>query len=203
MLHLLANYLTTILLQNYKIADTSKKEIYEYGFKLLISTVFSILSILTVSTILEKFTLGVIFLVVYIPCRMVSGGYHAKTYAKCYWISMATYLCVAYISQLSHNQWSLFSLIVISSLVIIKWAPISNPKHPLSDQAFLWNRRLARIIVAVVDSWVICKIFTYNISEEICVVVTSIAAVAVMMIISKIQERREKYECVDSSRNCY
>ena len=203
MLHLLADYFTTMLFRNYSIADPSKKEIYVYGFKLLISTVFSIFSILAVSALLDQFALGCIFMMVYIPCRMVSGGYHAKTYSKCYWVSLATYLCVMYAALLPHNTWSLLLIVAFYSLIIIMWAPIINPKHPLSAPSVSRNRRFARIIVAVADGWAIYQIFTRNVSEKVCVVIISLAAVAAMMIFSKIIERREKYERMDSSRNCY
>lgn len=192
MLHLLADYFTTMLFRNYSIADPSKKEVYVYGFKLLISTTFLVISILTVSVLLDQFALGCIFLMVYIPCRMVSGGYHAKTYSKCYWVSLVTYLGVMYASLLSHNTWGLLSLIIFYSLVIFIWAPVISSKHPLSGRAILRNRRLARIIIAVADGWVIHQILTHNISKAVGVVVASLAAVAVMMIIVKMEERREK-----------
>ena len=201
MLHLFSDYLTTILFRKCEVADPSKREIYEYGFKLLISTVFSMLAILLVSAVLNKFSIGLTFLAVYIPCRMVSGGYHAKTYSKCFWISMVTYLCVVFVSQLPHSKWSLLLLIAFYSSFVFLWAPVVNPKHPLSDGAILRNKWLARLIVIVLDVLAVYKIHTHDISESICVVVTSLAAVAVMMIILKLQERRGKYESMGCNRN--
>ena len=200
MLHLLADTLATTLCRNLGIDSSSKREIYVYGFMLLISTMFSAISILVIAAVLDQFVFACIFLVIYILLRMVSGGYHAMTYSRCYWSSLFTYLCVMNIALLPHKKWSVLLLVVFYSLIICLWAPITTPKHPLSDKKILRNRKLARLFVLIADSWAIYRIDTNNVSDIVCVIVTSIAAVAVMMIIAKIQERRKRYECMGSNR---
>lgn len=199
MLHSIASCFATLLCRNETSSTVIKKDIYVYGFELLISTFLSAGSILVFSIIFSRFVYGCTFLLIYIFFRMVCGGYHAKTYIRCYWSSLAIFLAVVYIAHLVHNKWILFGMAFFYSIVIAMWAPIANDKHPLSYRAVLRNRIYALCMMVCADFWVVYRISIDQISDMVCFTVTSITAVAVLMIISKIQERRKNHECVDSN----
>ena len=82
-------------------------------------------------------------------------------------------------------------LTLLSGLIIFAFSPIRNKKHPISEMVYRKNRDIARILVTlealVLTSLILLRCdFTYT-----SVPIVSLAAVAVMMIISKFQERSE------------
>lgn len=79
-----------------RIADGSerrKEAVYTYGIEIILSTMIGISSILIVSGLLHEFKLGVIFLLVFAPLRVFTGGYHAVTYFRCFLISNGVFDC--------------------------------------------------------------------------------------------------------------
>ena len=98
-----------------RIADGSerrKEAVYTYGIEIILSTMIGISSILIVSGLLHEFKLGVIFLLVFAPLRVFTGGYHAVTYFRCFLISNISYLFLL-----------LFNNIIYSGKVIVKVVP--------------------------------------------------------------------------------
>lgn len=82
-------------------------------------------------------------------------------------------------------------LTLLSGLIIFTFSPIRNKKHPISEMVYRKNRDIARILVTlevlVLTSLILLRCdFTYT-----SVPIVSLAAVAVMMIIPKLQERSE------------
>lgn len=198
MLHYIANRFASVICENSNLSSETKQSVYVYGFELLLSTIFSASSILIISAVLDKFLWGLVFLIIFVLFRMVCGGYHAKTYARCYWSSMLTFLCVLVAAQYSHSRLSILLICVFYSVVIFMWAPQINIKHPLSENAKKKNRKCAVLLVIFTNIWIGYMVSINQISDFVCVVATSIAAVAVLMIIAKKHERRKTHECLDS-----
>ena len=63
---------------------SSHKPVFRYGIELTISTLSSILSILILSLLMNATTETIVFLTTYMCLRVWCGGYHAKTYARCF-----------------------------------------------------------------------------------------------------------------------
>ena len=72
-------------------SDADKEEIYIYGLELIISTFFGLVSILLISCLLSRFTSGLVFISVFVPLRLFTGGFHAATYTRCFVISNISY----------------------------------------------------------------------------------------------------------------
>lgn len=73
-------------------------ETYIYGFCLLYSTCFIILSILIISSLLGNVLHGVTFCITFISIRRYCGGYHAKTYSDCFIKSNLCFIVVYFFS---------------------------------------------------------------------------------------------------------
>ena len=97
------NYLSTkstLFLYKKSAFPSSEKPIYVYGFCLFYSSCFIILSILTISSILNHIIDGIYFLLFFILLRTYTGGYHSNTYGGCFIISNLYFLFTYYISQI-------------------------------------------------------------------------------------------------------
>lgn len=193
MLQSFAKYLTDTLYRHCPLSP-QKRPIFQYGFEITTSTLSSAFSILLISIFLRDVLSPCLFLGIFFFLRLFAGGYHAPTYARCFILTNSVYLMVYLVSRVFIAFQSTIPAIVLtllSGLIIFAFSPIRNKKHPISEMVYRKNRDIARILVTlealVLTSLILLRCdFTYT-----SVPIVSLAAVAVMMIISKFQERSE------------
>lgn len=170
-----------------------RRAVYIYGSQLLFSTTLSVLSILVITALLPKPYFGGLFILIFIGLRIFVGGFHAKTYQNCFLITNTTFVATvlaAHILSYFGNSQLTFSILVSSTIVIWVLTPIRNKYHPLSDKTYLKNKKFGRALV-VTEGLISTAIYSQNGNIHVFSIVSaSIVAVAVMMIIPKILERR-------------
>lgn len=102
-------------------------------------------------------------------------------------LNQCVYLTVFFASEIVRNTqlYSLLPVIAITSCLIISvLAPVRNKNHPLSAGAYNRNRKIALCIVLIETSILIVLWFWKSIRPFLIVPTMSLAAVAVMMIIT-------------------
>lgn len=196
MLNNIATKISNIIIQKCQLSSDLIK-IYTYGCELLISTGLGMMSVFLISCLLGRPLSGIIFLIVFVSLRLFCGGLHASTYLKCFILSNLIFLSVYSLSWgLTYVSWFLsVLLLLISFIVIFAFAPIRNVNHPLSDERYIRNKRISRVLVFT-EMIVILAIYTIirNI-YFLSIASTSMFAVSFMMLIPKIcQARRVRYE---------
>ena len=191
MLHTIAEGCTGVLIDHGTIA-AEKKNIYIYGFELFWSTTFCIVSILALSIIFGYFDLAVAFLLYFMPVRIPAGGYHAKSYGRCFILTNSVALICVAVSKL---LWSIQNidpamwLLLLCALACI-WinAPVQSKGHPLRPDRIGKNRRYAHsLIVVELVILLLLRCIYYS-----CVVYTAIVAswaVAIMILLTKKEGR--------------
>ena len=199
MLKRIASRLTDIICHHNHIPE-ERKPIYVYGLELLLSTSASVISILVISALFNRMIVGFVYLVTFLFFRMVCGGYHAKTYSRCFFSSIITYLLAMFFSTYLYNRLLMIIALIASCLVIVLWAPIPNSRHSLSERMKKRNRRLAIIAMLAVVVLAGSSLFVMRrLTDFVCIIVASMTAVAVLMIIEKMQERRKEHEHLASN----
>lgn len=196
MINKVAETLSGILFFHYPIED-SKRPIYIYGIELFISTSAAVIFILLLSALFGFFPVAMVFLTVFMSLRSFVGGYHAETYGRCFILTTIVYIlvaCFAYIISLCKNP---VAFIIINSLlstssaaVIFVLAPVKNSNHPLSDFRYQNNKRRARYLIFLFLTLLAGLICFHASTLYTSIVSVTITAVAVMMIIPQIKERR-------------
>lgn len=175
--------------------DPSRKAIYEYGIQLSLSTLASMCSIVMLGLLLKKPASAFIFLGVFFFLRLFSGGYHATTYARCFLLTNSVYLAVVGAScwMVHFRLYHLLPVIVAASCaVVIVLSPIRNKHHPLSENTYRKNRKIAVVLVSV-ESLLFLILFYWQIFQPYVTVSTmSLTAVAVMMLSTLKNERGVK-----------
>ena len=168
--------------------DQSKKAIYQYGTELTISTAAAVASILLLATLLGNLLWGVIFLVVFISFRLPGGGYHASTYRNCFILTNSVFLASFILSLilLSTPNITRNVLLLISCFAIWVLAPISNPHHPVSERTLRKNKIIVRGMVVVDSLLMFLGELLLSMYSMFCIFTASVAAVAAMMILSKL-----------------
>ena len=167
-----------------RIADGSerrKEAVYTYGIEIILSTMIGISSILIVSGLLHEFKLGVIFLLVFAPLRVFTGGYHAVTY----FISNISYLFLLLFNNIIYTKLPLeiwLILLVLSSYYIAIHAPVVNENQPIGENKKSRCKIMARNILNIN---VFAALFLSVVDKEIMgMMVLSICLVAVFMLIT-------------------
>ena len=168
--------------------DQSKKAIYQYGTELTISTAAAVASILLLATLLGNLLWGVIFLVVFISFRLPGGGYHASTYRNCFILTNSVFLASFILSLILLSTPNVIRnvLLLISCFAIWMLAPIPNPHHPVSERTLRKNKIIVRGMVVVDSLLMFLGELVLSMYSMFCIFTASVAAVAAMMILSKL-----------------
>lgn len=174
--------------------DPSKKAIYEYGIQLSLSTLASMCSIVLLGLLFKNPASAFIFLGVFFFLRLFSGGYHAPTYTRCFLLTNSVYLTVVGTSYwIVHFQlYHLLPVVVVAScVVVIALSPVRNKHHPLSENTYRKNRKIA-VVLAAIESFLFLFLVIWQIFRPYVAISTmSLAAVAVMMLFTL--RRKEDY----------
>lgn len=153
-MYYIAKKCTDFLLKHDAI-DKSYASIYIYGFQLVISFTGCVSCIIALSRILNYFEQAIVFLLFFVPIRVFGGGYHAKTYRNCFFLTNCTAcVCVAITKLLLRINQLIPILIWISVLVfcivyIWRHVPAHTGNYELGKKTLVRNRKIARTILLV------------------------------------------------------
>lgn len=120
------------------------------SLELIISTVVGLTSILLISYLLFELKSGLIFIIMFVPLRLFTGGYHAKTYGKCFVISNCAYLTILVLKYIMWDNipsgiW--IGLLVIASCYIAANAPVIYQAQSISEYKQMRCKRIAKYIL--------------------------------------------------------
>lgn len=192
MLHSNAERLTDFLFSRCPL-EPAKRSIFLYGFELALSTLSSFLSIILLSILLGDVFSSLLFIAVFFFLRLFAGGFHASTYTHCFIITNSVYLAVFAVSRLLevHSVKPVILVLgIVSCTAIYGLAPIKNRKHPLSQARYRRNQKIARALAAL-EALIIILITIFGDGvHQLSIFSASLMAVAVMMIIPRLKERR-------------
>lgn len=187
MLHNIAKKCTNFLIIHGVISE-EEYSIYHYGFELLWSTIFCIISILTFGYIFNYLELVVTFIVFFMPIRVVAGGYHAKSYGTCFLLTNFIAATCAFISKVLYqgfkNDFIFWCVFLICFIYIWNAAPVISQKYPLTSGRIKKNKKYAKMVLIINLLLTVFVRFFIDKSMFFTIVVTYFAVV-IMMIFSE------------------
>lgn len=191
MLNVISNKLAQGLLR--KVGNTEYDvEVYTYGFELIISTFLGLISIVLVSLIQFDLKTGLLFIYIFVPLRLFTGGYHAKTYGKCFVLSNLSFLLVVFVKN---NIWMMgtkrvwICLLVIVSICIAKRAPVISLEQQIEATKQQRSKVCARYILAL--DLLLVLYFSTRDKQNMCLVILTICLVSALMLITDIKIKKE------------
>lgn len=196
MLHICAVSFTGLLYKHCSL-PVDRRAVYIYGVELFFSTALAAISILMISFWVGKITSGILFILIFVSLRVFVGGFHASTYRNCFLLTNSVFLATLVGAALLEKCKLPIQVLSLIPSIGAVWmlAPISNIHHPLSKEAYQINKKVGRILVGM-ESLILISVDLFIGRTDFAVLPitsASIAAVAVMMIIPKIIERRGTY----------
>jgi accessory gene regulator B len=197
MLHRLAEDITFYLITN-KIIDIEDKEVYIYGLELLISTLFTSISILAIAAFIEEISSAIIFLLIHFILKSYTGGYHAEYYFICYIYSILTFIVLIFLKNrilLTHKPIVGALLLIVSLIIVFIFAPVTNKNNPKTDGEIAKNKKIARKRVTILS---LISILGYLIKPELIdiwfMIAVTISSIAYSILRGKFIERGDQNE---------
>ena len=134
-----------------KYKDYSEDEIenMRYSLEGLYLTFTKLIVIFTLAIILGIFKEVIILLLLFNIIRFTGFGFHAKTSLECLITSTLLVIGLPYlILYLEPNKWIMFSLGLMSLIVLSLFAPADTVKRPLPNKKKRLYRKIGTIVIA-------------------------------------------------------
>lgn len=147
--------------------EDNRSMIYQVGFDVLISTGLTIAGISGLSIILHNQWGAICFLLCFMTVRSYSGGYHAKTRTRCFFLTCGAYLLTIIPVRGGLLQYYSLSSIVTAGIVIVVWylfVPVENKNKRLPQDWKRTNRIRAWVSAG---GWFVLSVVVRRWSEEL------------------------------------
>jgi accessory gene regulator B len=190
--------------------DEDDIEVYSYGLQIFLSSVLEVLAVLIIGLCIGRFFETIAFFVSFISLRSGAGGYHAKTYLRCFFGLLVVYglhIGVLIITPVSVSYYVPLLILTLSVFPILRYAPVADPNKPIGPiQRKAFRRRslvmlLIQIVIILAGS--AFGIATSHTGEVIPYILLSFAigqlTASGSLIAAKIQNARGRanYDCQD------
>ncbi len=187
MVHL-SKKITTILLRK-NIITKDDREIYEYGFELLIASLIGYALVLITSFLLGMFWQGVLFLAEFVVIRNYTGGYHADSHLKCNALLIATVLFVLTISKIPIPYLYLILMYLSYLVTVVIYAPLENKNKPLNLTKSKKYKKIS-IALSLIVGIIATTLSTINITFTKVVILT-IFVVTLLILVAEAMNFKE------------
>ncbi|PWM69170.1 MAG: hypothetical protein DBX61_02210 [Clostridiales bacterium] len=161
------------------------REIYNYGFKLILSDIINFSIVILLGLLTNRILEGIVFLITLCGIRRFSGGFHAKTFWLCRVLMILTFIIVWVITELIYNFRLFFPYVIVVDILalifIAIFSPIKHPNKKLSKKQVKTNKikaTLAAIVLTVISAF----LMTFKFKCGMTVSVTIMAVVFLMII---------------------
>lgn len=136
---------------SHKLIDESERELYEYGFFILLSNLIYFLISCVVGAIAGVFVQSVIFYAAFMLIRQYAGGFHAGNEIQCEISTTTSIILSIIIIRLSSSFDLLLILLILGAIaatVIMIFSPLDTAQKRLSDIERRHYRKISCLIIA-------------------------------------------------------
>lgn len=195
----IAGKIADVLCQKELIQECDK-EIYEFGYEVLIENVGKTFLLLMAGGIFHQFTVTLVFILAFTTLRSCCGGYHASESWKCNLLTIFLWGIVVLGTRLfepivSERQILLILIAIVSELIIYEYAPVEHIHKQLTEEKKVRNRKNALGLGMIYGISILLLTFT-RMRLSIALALT-VLEVVILMIIPK--EGRN----FDEEANCF
>lgn len=149
MIETLAKKMTTKFI-NSNIVNSEDREIYNYCFEITIFLGIGYLVLFFLSLIFNESLVSVIFLLSFLVFRKTCGGYHAKNYSICGFLSLLSYLFLILVIKKIDIIFNIsYILLIIGLLVILILSPIQDDNKPFTDKQYKRFKIISKVLAAI------------------------------------------------------
>ena len=148
-----------------------EKEIYSYGYEILIDNIGKTFLLLMVGAIIHQFVATLVFVVVFTTLRSCCGGYHASKTWQCNLLTVILWGIVIVA----------IAIAVVSELVIYQCAPVEHQNKKLTNEKKERNRRCALGLGMLYG--ILILLLTFSLTKIAIALALTVLEVVMLMII--------------------
>ena len=138
---MLKNAIKNKLLGNVVFSE-KKMILLEHGIDILISDGRNYLCVLFLSFLFKNTNHALLYLIVLSSLRVHTGGWHASTELMCFLSYQGMFILFSFLNLLDFPDFICTILMLLSTLYIIRCAPIEHKYNPMSDEEIKKNQHL-------------------------------------------------------------
>ncbi len=157
MINNLSKRLTDKLLSNGTITE-DERELYIYGFFMLLSHIMYLILVCIVGLILGCVFESIIFYIAFQFIRRYAGGYHASTEVKCQifsTLSLTGCIVVIKLSKMYDFQTAALAFSIVAAVCIFLLSPLDTAEKTLSEKEFKYFRKISWLILFIITAAII------------------------------------------------
>ena len=164
---------------NPQFSDLELKKM-EYGLLCIFDEITKIIPYFIIFWLLSLEKYYIVILIFFCPIRIFSGGYHAKTYWGCFFISFIMFLGMIIIGKyVSFNTSIIITSLIVSLILVCIFAPVDNVNKRIKSKE--WRLKLKHISIAITLSLsILCYFVPHRFLST--AVISIISAVLIMMV---------------------
>lgn len=150
----MTDYICKIILEKLCIKNIIKeedREVYCFGLKLFLATVFKALGIMVIAIFTGLIKETVVFILYFSGLRIQAGGYHAKTVLNCFigtLILVFASIALVKILPMSYQQYYILISMVASIFLVFLYAPLESENKPLNrEEKIIYRHRSLQTVI--------------------------------------------------------
>ena len=180
------------ILANYVIqkgtVKEDEREIYEYGFTIVMETVLCIIVCFAISLALHTFFEGLLFFVIFVPLRSYSGGLHLDNYWSCFSLSCLTFFIMLLGKYFDCSIYVELIFFFLSEVIVFNLYPVENINRAIdADEDKQFKKRLKQFLVIDGTMAIIFSILGW--SKYLNIITMTILMIAITMAIGKCKNK--------------
>lgn len=188
-------------LLNYKIISYEQKDIYQYGFEIMISSLITFFIVFVCGYVFNCIIPALVYFILFVMLRSICGGYHASNYFNCnivfLFVTIGVIVSYKYIHIEEFSELHYF-ICMLSLICTVVYSPIENENKPLTVAQKTKFRVLGTVMVLMISSastvFKIKLVSSYSILMDMTLLVVSI-----FMLVAKL--KREGGQNMDKKIN--
>jgi len=173
------------------------RDVYSYSLEILLSTLQSLIAIAILAVISRTVLETTLFLVGFVPLRLIAGGYHAKSHFRCFLILMFVYAVFLVILFFIPDGYVVLGSIlsaILSVLLVFFFAPSEDSNKPVSSEERVRFKKKSRITIVGYATLIgLVVTFTQNSIYTLSVAIGTIT-VGLSLIANKIKNRKQNQD---------
>lgn len=193
MIKLMATNIARNFFNNHVFDDETDIDVYSYGLEIMLASTMNVLAIFGLSIIFHQFIPTVAFMLVFMAMRTFAGGYHAKTHLTCFLIFLFFYgvmLLLAAALPAEFINPLFITMTMVSSIIIVAWAPIIDQGTPLKKSRIRKNRKIAMVLLSLVVLFIVVLYFVDNTKTILLCASFGLFAASISLAAAKILNKR-------------
>lgn len=178
----LAKRITMVFIRKFQIKEEDW-DLYYLGIEVIVTTALTSLVIMALGILLRNFFGSIVFLACFMSIRGYSGGYHAKTRVRCFFVSVLCYLVSLGMMKgllcLPEAIQNVLIIIGVATAFIhfALLAPVENPNKRIREEMKERNKIMAFFML--ICWYLVCTVFVlagiYEISTQIWATIEIVA----------------------------